>query len=223
MLGLLSALLLAAPDASPGEPPANLLRSASVFRSTGAPNVVRMSDGKAPIDGDNWDSPHTAVLAANGEVIWDLSSLRHIGALRLQADNNDTYTVSASTDGEHFTPAWVAKPVGVPGMQTRTSEPLEISARYLRITAQGGDNLFSIGEFEAFDSPSGLRSIVERIVPPPPPPPPPINSGLLVVLAVAGYGAWLLNDARRTNQARAAASAPHPEKGPETPAPEVKK
>ncbi len=182
-----------------------------------------MTDGKAPIDGDLWDSPNTAVLAANGEVVWDLSSVRHIGALRLQADNNDTYTVWASTDGEHFTQAWLAMPVGVPGVQTRTSEPLELSARFLRITAQGGDNLYSIGEFEAFESAAGLKTSVERITPPPPPPPPPINSGLLVVLAVAGYGAWLLNDARRTNQARAAVKAQGPTADPKVAGPEAKK
>lgn len=205
MFGLLSALALAAADAQS----TSLLRSATVLRSTGAPNVTRMTDGKAPVDGDLWDTPHTAVLAASGEVVWDLAGVRHFGALRLQADNNDTYTVAASSDGVTWAPAWVARPVGVPGMQTRTSEALDFTARYLRLTAVGGDNLFSVGELEAYETPAAMASAtVQRIVPPPPPAPPPINSGLLVVLGVAGYGAWLLNDARRANQARAQAAAP---------------
>lgn len=201
MLAWLPVLLLSAPDAGG----LGLLRNATVVRNIGAANVARMTDGRAPIDGDHWDSPHTSVLAAGGEVVWDLSTPRHIGALRLQADNNDAYAITASTDGEHFTAAWVARPVGIPGMQTRTSEPLDVVARYLRLTASGGDNLFSVGELEAYETTDGLAAQLERIVPPPPPQPPPINSGLLLVLAVAGYGAWLLYDARRFNRARAAA------------------
>jgi hypothetical protein len=207
MLSLLSAIVLAAPDAAAED----LLRTATIVRSPGAPNAIRMTDGKAPIDGDNWDTVNTAVLAASGEIVWDFSSVRHIGGLRLQADNNDTYTVSASNDGERWSTVWAAKPVGVPGMQTRTSEPLDFLARYLRVTAAGGDNLFSVGEFEAFETATAMASAtVQRIVPPPPPPPPPINTGLLVVLAVAGYGAWLLNDARRTNLARSAGTSAPP-------------
>lgn len=204
---LLPSLLLAAADPVPVES-SSLLRSATVLRSPGAPNAARMTDGSAPIDGDNWDTPHTAVLSSSGEVVWDLTTPRALGALRLQADNNDTYTVAASLDGERWTVAWVAQPVGVPGMQTRTSDGLAFTARYLRLTAQGGDNLFSVGEFEAFETVGAMAaSSVRRITPPPPPPPPPINSALLVVLAVAGYGAWLLNDARRTNLAKEAAAS----------------
>jgi hypothetical protein len=206
MAGLLVLLLLSAPDEVPKAAHPNLLRSAVVSRVRGAPDVARMTDGQAPIDGDAWDTPHTALLAAGGVVEWDLGSARHLGQARIQADNNDTYLLSTSEDGARFTPLWAARPVGVPGMQTRTSEPLEATARYVRLTAEGGDTKYSVGELELFDAPQGLaEAVVKRIVPPPPAAPPPVNTAYLLVLGVAGLGAWFLRQAMLENRRRAAA------------------
>lgn len=189
----------------------NLLRRATITKKQGAPNAERMADGTAPSDGDLWNTKYTAVLGATGAVEWDLGMLRPIGAARIQADNNDTYILSASVDGERWAPLWTARSVEVPGMQTRTSEPLSVEARYIRLTAVGGDSMYSVGELELFESVQELVGAkLNRIPLPPPPkpvPPPPFDSGLLVAIAAAGYGAYLLNQARKRNLAAAQANA----------------
>jgi hypothetical protein len=198
---------VAALDASVPEAGAsNLLRRATITRASGAPDAQRMADGTAPTDGDVWKSAHTAVLAAGGAVEWDLGVVRPVRAARLQADNNDTYLLSGSIDGVTWGPVWAARSVEIPGVQTRTSDPLDVQVRYLRLTAEGGDAMYSVGELEVFESVSDLVGAQLRRVPLPPPPtpvpPPPFDSGLLVVLAAAGLGAHLLRDARRRNLAR---------------------
>jgi hypothetical protein len=211
MVGSTLVLALLALEAPAPSTNPNLLRSAVLGRTVGAPNAARMTDGIAPLDGDTWDSPHTAVLAPGGMVEWDLGVARHLGQLRLQADNNDAYLVSSSMDGVTFSQLWVARPVGVPGMQTRTSEPVDVTARFVRLTAQGGDSLYSVGELEVFAEPKDLReAVLSRIVPPPPPAPPPFNSAYLLVLGVAGAGAWVLHEARQENRRRASAPRPTP-------------
>lgn len=199
---LLLSLALAADDGgavSTTRP--NLLRSARVTRSDGAPHVARMADGVASTDGDVWDSPRAALLAANGVVEWDLGAVEHIAALRIQADNNDRYILSGSLDGTRWSPIWVAQSVELPGVQTRTSPELTAETRFLRLTAEGGDSMYSVAELELFDSQAALLAAkLERIAPPPPPPPapaPPFDTGFLVVFGVAaaivGYFGWVMN------------------------------
>jgi hypothetical protein len=198
-LTLLAALALAAEDAGPGSTP-SVLRNATVRTNQGAPEVARMSDGTAPVDGDVWDSQWTAKFAAGGVIEWDLGGPRHLEVMRLQADNNDTYLVATSLDGSSWTQGWVARSVGVPGMQTRTSDTLNLEARYVRLTAQGGDSKYSIGEFEIFQTTADMVGAqLKRITPPPPPPPAPFNTGYLLVIAVAGAAAWVLQRARLEN------------------------
>lgn len=196
----------------------NLLRRATLTKQEGAPNAARMADGTAPTDGDQWNTPHTAVLAAKGVVEWDLGLVRPIDAARIQADNNDTYLVSASVDGVTWGPLWTAKPVEIPGVQTRTSNPLGSRARYVRLTAEGGDSMYSVGELELFESVNELVGAqLNRIPLPPPPkpiPPPPCDSAFAVTLGVALYGAYLLNQARRRNLAALRATEKPPEPPP---------
>jgi hypothetical protein len=236
---LLLALTLAAEDggATPPNPSGNpseanvsttrqsLLRTAKVTRADGAPFAARLSDGVASTDGDVWDNPRAAILAANGAIEWDLEKVERIAALRIQADNNDRYIVSGSIDGARWTPIWIAQPVELPGVQTRTSPELMAEARFLRLTAEGGDSMYSITELEAFDSTAALVGAqLERVSPPPPPPPappPPFDSGFLVVFAVTGalvaYFRWAM-----VRNRRAAAPAAQPSSTSEPPAPASK-
>jgi hypothetical protein len=206
------ALALASTDGGPGTPDAatsstrpNLLRTAKVTRADGCPFAARMADGVASTDGDVWDSPRSAILAANGVVEWDLGAVERVAALRIQADNNDRYIVSGSIDGTRWAPIWVAQSVELPGVQTRTSPELTAEARYLRLTAEGGDSMYSITELEFFDTQAALVGAqLERIAPPPPPPPapaPPFDSGFLIVFGVTGaivaYFRWVIARNRR--------------------------
>jgi hypothetical protein len=159
-----------------------------------------MADGTAPVDGDVWDSQWTAVFAAGGVIEWDLGAVKHIEVMRIQADNNDTYNVAISQDGLNWMAAWAARGVGVPGVQTRTSDTLNFNARYVRLTAEGGDSMYSVGEFEIFETTAAMVGAqLKRITPPPPPPPAPFNTAYLLVILVAGYGAWVLHQARMLN------------------------
>jgi hypothetical protein len=215
---LLLALTLAAED---GGPPGSatqgaassavsttrpsLLRTARVTRADGAPFAARLGDGVASTDGDVWDNPRAAILAAKGAIEWDLERVERISAFRIQADNNDRYIVSGSIDGARWAPIWVAQAVELPGVQTRTSPEFVAEARFLRLTAEGGDSMYSITELEVFDSMAALAGAqLERIAPPPPPPPappPPFDSGWLVVLGVTGaivaYFRWVIARNRR--------------------------
>lgn len=214
-MNFLLALILVAsnPDGSSVYERGNLLRGATVTRQEGAPDHARMADGIAPTDGDVWDGPNTAVLKAGGIVEWDLGAVTPIAAARIQADNNDRYIVSTSIDGASWNVLWVGKPVELPGVQTRTSEELTgQQARFVRLTAEGGDSMYSIGELELFDSTAALVGAqlkrIEPPKPPPPPEPPPCNSGLGVVIGVAAFGAYLLWKARERNLAEAKANEP---------------
>ncbi|MDP2271055.1 MAG: discoidin domain-containing protein [Archangium sp.] len=202
---LLLALALAADDGGASTTRPNLLRTAKVTRSDGAPNVARMADGVASTDGDVWDSPRAALLAATGVVEWDLGAVERVSALRIQADNNDRYIISGSLDGARWTPIWVAQSVELPGVQTRTSPELTAETRFLRLTAEGGDSMYSVAELELFDSQAALLGAqLERIAPPPPPPPapaPPFDTGFLIVFGVTGvifgYFRWVIARNRR--------------------------
>lgn len=207
MFGTLAAgaafLFLNASDTGASGPASNVLRQARLTQSRGASNAVRIADGTAPSEGDFWDTRHTAVLEPDGALEWDLGSVTAVAAIRLQADNNDTYRVSASDDGTSFSTLWLAGPVEPEGLQTRTSPPLAAHARYLRLTAEGGDARYSIGELEVFETVEGLvGAALTRIAPSPPPraaPPPPFDSGLLLVVGVGLLGGFLLHRARQKN------------------------
>lgn len=218
-IGLLLALALAADDGGGSTTRPNLLRAARVTRSDGCPNVARMADGVASTDGDVWDSPRAALLAVSGVVEWDLGAVEPVSALRIQADNNDRYLISGSVDGTTWSTIWVAQAVELPGVQTRTSPEFTTQARYLRLTAEGGDSMYSVAELELFDSQAALSGAqLQRIAPPPPPPPapaPPFDSAWLVVFgvtaAVIGYLRWVM---ARNRKAAAPPAEPPPAQPP---------
>jgi len=227
MFGLLAALILTADDAgTDGGTTAsrpNLLKYALVRRADGMPKVELLADGVASTDGDVWDNKRAAIFEKNGVVEWDLGTQQNIEGMRLQADNNDLYTIEGSLDGERWARIWVAGPVDLPGVQTRTSSPLRAIARYLRLTASGGDSKYSLTEFEVFDSADAMENAqLERVSPPPPPPPPPappFDSGWVVVLGTTVViGKYFRDTIRRNQQRRADAAKPVEE----APKPEVK-
>jgi hypothetical protein len=139
--------------------PGNLLVSAKVD-GTGVANRTRLTDGLAPREGDFWDSPVTARFETpQGQVTWDLGAKKKIAAVLVQGDNNDVYTLSGSDDGVTWKPLWQAGPVDGAGMRLRQTT-LNESARYVRLTGSGGDNLFSAGEVAVFEEqPKGWPTV----------------------------------------------------------------
>lgn len=208
-LTLAAALLAAAPALAQG---GNLLKTARLVRADNTENPARITDGTAPAEGDNWQSDFTAILKPNGVVEWDLGQVVTIGAARLQGDNNDLYIVQVSEDGQQWTPLWRAMDVEGAGMRTRDIAPIEARARYVRLTAEAGDQMYSVGELELFAQAAELTqpaNAPKRMGATPPPPPPACNTTWLVVV---GFAAAVWFFLRRKVAAPEGAAAPAEEK-----------
>lgn len=161
------ALLTGASD--PASPAAkNLLTGARVLRADEVTRPSVMTDGAMPPEGSFWDTDQTALIAAGGVMVWDLGEPRHLEAALLQGDNNDRYTLELSQDGQSFTPLWQAPPVDDQGMHTRVTSALQATGRYLKLTASGGDGMYSVGELQLFSSASALAAPRPVRAPPPP-------------------------------------------------------
>src|SRR5207249_4697321 len=79
---------------------------------------------------------------------YDLGRSTRIDAATVQADNNDDYVVSTSEDGRAFRELWIARPVASPGLRSRSTEGLAGQGRYVRLSARGGDGVFSVTELQ---------------------------------------------------------------------------
>lgn len=117
-----------------------------------------MTDGRATVEGDDWQTNLTTVLRGRDSyVIFDLGSVMPLHAVSLQGDANDSYAIFVSDDGETFRHFWTARPVRASGMQTRHAKDLDGKARFVRVTASGGDGRYSIGELAVFsETPSSF-------------------------------------------------------------------
>jgi hypothetical protein len=180
----------AAPVAAPAAPAAgrslNLLVGLPPPVTVKVQNAERMTDGKAPEPGDNWQSEYTTVIPADGSVTWDFGVPTDFDGAWIQADNNDIYGLSTSDDGVNFTKVWETLTFDMgAGMQARWStSPLHAHGRYVRLTARGGDGMFSVGELAVFKDfasakpylPSYVRNVVQ--------PPPPCDGNWAVIAAV---------------------------------------
>jgi hypothetical protein len=128
----------------------DLLAGASPSRSTGVTHPQRMTDGIIATEGDFWHTDQTSVVGGRGAVVWDLGRVQEIHCGVLQGDNNDVYELTGSQDGATFAPLWTAEPIGKPGMQMRLSQHIDKAARYVRLTARGGDGFYSVSELALF-------------------------------------------------------------------------
>jgi hypothetical protein len=152
-------------------------------------NPERMTDGQAPEPGDNWQSQYTSVIAPDGSVTWDFGTPTDFDSAWVQCDNNDIYTVSTSMDGVNFEKAWEAVTFDMaPGMQARFSTtPLHARGRYVKLTARGGDSMYSVGEFAVFRDfaqakpyvPAYVKTVVQA---------PPACDGNWAVVAIVLFG-----------------------------------
>jgi hypothetical protein len=166
-LALLAACLLLVGCVRSGtEIPGNLLFGKAPLRSTDVTEPARLTDGTVARDGDHWDTDLTSVLkTGNASVEWDLGRAAHLRALYLQGDNNDEFFVSASDDGTNYREIWQAPAVNGAGMRIRHTNTLDVTGRYLKLTAKSPDNLVSASELEAFEVvpapwPPVLRTLV---------------------------------------------------------------
>ncbi|MDX2015306.1 MAG: hypothetical protein SFW67_34255 [Myxococcaceae bacterium] len=209
---MLGAALCVVLNASPG-----LLQGAQLRVDKGVVRSPVVRDGRAEYEGAPWDSQLAAILQPDGMLEWDLGEVKPVEAALIQGDNNDDFILWGSVDGSFFSPIWRAPQDAMAGLRTRTTTTLKTQARYLRLTAEGGDRMYSIGEVMVFSKAAELTDDVVRREPLPPPakrPEPQLDGSLVLstVMAVAAL-AWFWN---RRRVALAAATSTPPAEAPKS-------
>lgn len=180
-----------------GEPSPSLVAGVQPRRSEGFTAPSRLTDGIRAPEGEPWDSDVSCTfLRTQAFVEYDLGASKPIRAAYIQGDNNDEYILSGSNDGTRFEVIWIAPAQQEPGLRARATDRLDAKARYLRVTAQGGDRRFALSEVQVFSDPPSrwTNSLRER-------------SGLpsaetirsRVMLLVLACAAWLWTTRRRSS------------------------
>ena len=129
----------------------NRLAGKSAKVAGGAEHAERLTDGTLAPNGDFWNTPLTGLLpSSQATMTFDLGSEMPIAAAFIQADNNDRYLLEGSVDGTTYTTLWEAAPVRGSGLRARTSDTISGRARYLRLSAAGGDGAYSVSELQVW-------------------------------------------------------------------------
>ena len=160
----LVAMALAPLGSGCGRQVPDLLRGAQPTRVIAVANAAAITDGTAAAEGEAWNAPAAAVFEGpGGRVEYDLGRSLPIGAAVLQGDNNDDYVVSGSDDGTQFHEIWVAGPVAGGGERRARRPPLDDHARWIRLSARGGDGHYSVSLLAlASGRPAGLAAALPR-------------------------------------------------------------
>jgi hypothetical protein len=128
------------------EGPQNLLMGKTPVVSQGISDSRLLTDSLFSLDGDFWLTDISSRFRdESAYAIYDLGGPQPIRCVFLQGDNNDFYQIDGSINGDHFFPMYVGPPLDGPGMRTRTDK-IVATARYIRITAHGGDGLYALSE-----------------------------------------------------------------------------
>ncbi len=115
--------------------------------------MSRLTDGSVPAEGSAWNTNRTSVFSGrSAQVDFDLGEEKPIEAVALMGDNNDTYKILGSKDGQKFKLLWTAPRVSQPGMRWRHESGLGKRARYIRIQPGAGDASLSVAEVAVFES-----------------------------------------------------------------------
>ncbi len=112
--------------------------------------LIGLSEGMG--DGADWHDLAAAVSVNDtaSRVTIEFGADRTLNEVRLQADLNDTYLVTFSTNGKDFSDPWVLGPIQEgAGLQThQTPEGFSRTARFVRIAAVTGDGAYSFGRLD---------------------------------------------------------------------------
>jgi hypothetical protein len=132
----------------------NLLEGKTPYRTNGVVRSGVLTDGKKGREGDGWKSKATTPFKDSRSFVdFDLGSEQSVRAAWLQGDNNDSYQVSISSDGENFKSLWVGGPHRSGGLRTRFATNLNGQGRYVRLAPESGDGFFGITELQLFSTP----------------------------------------------------------------------
>jgi hypothetical protein len=153
---------LAAPVAHAALPPI-----LGVGCTTNVTGCAFAADDLFPVEGQFWQSQTAWWTGFAESVTYTLAEPLTITGLTVSLDNNDSYRIDRSLDGDTWFPlALVGAAVGnvFGGMDTFSTLPANPfydagvnftpgDAQYLRITALDGDSLNSVGELQVFTTP----------------------------------------------------------------------
>ena len=143
---LLTSLLAPAAVAQPD----NLLVGRKPLHSDGVKNAVRLTDGMLTNEGDEWLTDLTARFSSSRSFVeYDLGQPRPLTCVMVQADNNDVYFMAGSLDGHEWQQLWRVGAEPGAGMRVRATK-IDATVRYLRLSATGGDALYSVGEIAVY-------------------------------------------------------------------------
>jgi hypothetical protein len=132
-------------------PEAGLLRGKLPVASSGVTHLRRLTDGIAAQPGDPPRTDLTSQLTrGNAFATWDLGADTPVRCVLIDADGDDAYTLSLSKDGKDFLVLYRAAPDEDRGQQLRAGRDLNVSGRYLLLSAAGGDGLWSVSEVSAW-------------------------------------------------------------------------
>jgi len=130
--------------------PQNLLASRRPIASDGVNHPERLTDGMLSNEGDEWLTDVTSRFStAHSFVEYDLGLLQPVRCVMVQADNNDVYFMAGSLDGQDWQQLWRVGAEPGAGMRVRSTK-LNATVRYLRLSATGGDALYSVSEIAAY-------------------------------------------------------------------------
>ena len=115
--------------------------------------VRRLIDGERSFEGSAWNSETAAIFRGDSAyVIFDLGKVTAIDAAYLQGDNNDAFILETSKDGARFTTLWTAPAVDPQGLRDRWTSGLGGHARFVKLSAIGGDASVSASELQLFSA-----------------------------------------------------------------------
>jgi hypothetical protein len=130
--------------------PQSLIAGKQPMLSEGVRKAERLTDGIYSNEGDEWLTDVTSRFSSGSSFVqYDLGEAKPLRCALVQADNNDIYFLAGSQDGVQWQPLWRVDAEGGAGMRLR-SQRLAASARYVRLSATGGDALYSVAEIAIY-------------------------------------------------------------------------
>jgi hypothetical protein len=147
---------------APGE---SLLLGQRPMASQGVSRTGRLTDGVVSQEGDFWSTDLSSRFSDRTAFVqYDLGQTTPLACVLVQGDNNDTYRLLGGDTRDGLVEIWAARPVGGGGMRTRTARLEGRSARYLRLEARGGDNLFAVSELAVWSTCAATFPPIDLIV-----------------------------------------------------------